>query len=210
MKKYLQQFAFGILLATTTNQLLADQAIYKTKGTATIIGRGTEQKMKTDFGYWVYDPEAKRLTAIAALTMHGKKIIQVVELDKLNVLSVRGANGKRYTSIAKAESPSSQLPAAVCEGVYAIGQDEAISLDGIKNTIIPMNFKTLGFTHINFGAGHFITNQSQGSGKLDLKATQKNNTKKNNHESTVNMLVDDLKGKGYSENPRLLRTNKKQ
>ena len=36
------------------------------------------------------------------------------------------------------------------------------------------------------------------------------NTKKSDHESTVNMLVDDLKGKGYSENPRLLRTNKKQ
>ena len=210
MKKYLQQFAFGILLAATTNQLLADQAIYKTKGTAIIIGRGTEQKMKPDFGYWVYDPEAKRLTAIVALTMHGKKIIQVVELDKLNVVSVRGANGKSYTSIAKAESPSAQLPAAMCEGVFAIGQDDVISLDGIKSEILPRTFKTFGFTHINLGAGHFLTNQSQGSGKLDLKVTQETNTKKSDHESTVNMLVDDLKGKGYSENPRLLRTNKKQ
>ena len=203
MKKNLLAIAFGIIAATSVQ---ADQAIYKTKGTATIIGRGTEQKMKPDFGYWVYDPDAKRLTAIVALTMHGKKIIQVVELDKLNVISVRGANGKRYTSIAKAESPSTQLPAAMCEGVYAIGQDDVISLDGIKTKIVPTSFKTLGFTHINFGAGHFVTNQSQGSAKLDLKSTQETNMKKIDHESTVNMLVDNLKGKGYSENPRLLRS----
>lgn len=203
MKKNLLAIAFGIIAATSVQ---ADQAIYKTKGTATIIGRGTEQKMKPDFGYWVYDPEAKRLTAIAALTIHGKKIIQVVELDKLNVISVRGANGKRYTSIAKAESPSTQLPAAMCEGVYAIGQDDVISLDGIKTKIVPTSFKTLGFTHINFGAGHFVTNQSQGSAKLDLKSTQETNIKKIDHASTVNMLVDNLKEKGYSENPRLLRS----
>ena len=207
MKKYIQQFAFGILLAATTNQLLADQAIYKTKGTAKIIGRGTEQKIKPDFGFWVYDPEAKRLTAIAALTMDGKKIIQVVELDKLNVISVRGANGKLYTSIAKAESPSTQLPAAICEGVYAIGQNDVISLDGVKTKIVPRAFTGLVFNHINFGAGHFGTNQSKGSAKLDLKSTQETNMKKNDHESTVNMLVDNLKVKGYSENPRLLRTN---
>lgn len=203
MKKNLLAIVFGIIAATSVQ---ADQAIYKTKGTATIIGRGTEQKMKPDFGYWVYDPDAKRLTAIVALTMHGKKIIQVVELDKLNVISVRAANGKRYTSIAKAESPSTQLPAAMCEGVYAIGQDDVISLDGIKTKIVPTSFKTLGFNHINFGAGHFVTNQSQGSAKLDLKSTQETNMKKIDHESAVNMLVDNLKGKGYSENPRLLRT----
>jgi hypothetical protein len=148
MKKNLLAIAFGIIAATSVQ---ADQAIYKTKGTATIIGRGTEQKMKPDFGYWVYDPDAKRLTAIVALTMHGKKIIQVVELDKLNVISVRGANGNHYTSIAKAESPSTQLPAAMCEGVYAIGQDDVISLDGNHTKIVPTSFKTLGFTHINFG-----------------------------------------------------------
>jgi hypothetical protein len=203
MKKNLLIIAIGIIAATSVQ---ADQVIYKTKGTATIIGRGTEQKMKPDFGYWVYDPDAKRLTAIVALTMHGKKIIQVVELDKLNVISVRGANGKHYTSIAKAESPSTQLPAAMCEGVYAIGQDDVISLDGIKTKIVPTSFKTLGFTHINFGAGHFVTNQSQGSAKLDLKSTQETNIKKIDHESTVNMLVDNLKEKGYSENPRLLRS----
>jgi hypothetical protein len=71
MKKYLQQFAFGILLAATTNQLLADQAIYKTKGRATIIGRGAEQKIKADHGFWVLDPETKQLTIIAALTVNG-------------------------------------------------------------------------------------------------------------------------------------------
>ncbi|MCX6966063.1 MAG: hypothetical protein NTW41_12060 [Verrucomicrobia bacterium] len=203
MKKNLLAIAIAIIAATSVQ---ADQVIYKTKGTATIIGRGIEQKMKPDFGYWVYDPDAKRLTAIVALTMHGKKIIQVVELDKLNVISVRGANGKHYTSIAKAESPSTQLPAAMCEGVYAIGQDDVISLDGNHTKIVPTSFKTLGFTHINFGGGHFVTNQSQGSAKLDLKSTQETNINKIDHASTVNMLVNNLKGKGYSENPRLLKS----
>jgi hypothetical protein len=206
MKKYIQLLAFGILLAATTNQLSADQAIYKAKGVTTIIGRGSEQKIKPDAGYWVYDKESRSLTAIAAFTMHGKKFIQVVELDKLTVITVRGSADKSYTSIAKAESPSTQLPASISEGIYAIGQDAVVSLDGLKNTIIPKNFKSFGFSQISFGSGHFMTTQSQGVAILDLKASQESNSKQNDHDTVVNQIAGKLKARGYTENKRLLRT----
>jgi hypothetical protein len=74
----------------------------------TIIGRGTEQKMKPDFGYWVYDPEKKQLTTIAALSMHGKKVIQIVEADNLSIISVRGLDGKRYTPLQKQKAQASK------------------------------------------------------------------------------------------------------
>jgi len=205
MKKNLLAIAIGIIAATSVQ---ADQAIYKTKGTVTIIGRGTEQKMKPDFGYWVFDPEKKQLTTIAALSMHGKKVIQIVEADNLNIISVRGLDGKRYTSIAKAESPSKQMPVAVAEGIYAIGQDFAVALDGIKTTFVPKNFRSIGFNHLSFGAGHFMSTQSQGAGTLDLKATQESNKMKRDHESAVNNISKELQKKGYVENPRVKQTKK--
>jgi hypothetical protein len=203
MKKNLLAIAIAIIAATSVQ---ADQAIYKTKGTVTIIGRGTEQKMKPDFGYWVYDPEKKQLTTIAALSMHGKKVIQIVEADNLNIISVRGLDGKRYTSIAKAESPSKQMPVAVAEGIYAIGQDFAVALDGIKTTFVPKNFRSIGFNHLSFGAGHFMSTQSQGAASLDLKASQDSNRRKEGHDEAVNRISAGLKAKGYVENPRLLKS----
>ena len=208
MKKYLQQFAFGILLAATTNQLLADQAIYKTKGTATVIGRGNEQKIKADHGFWVLDPETKQLTIIAALTVNGKKVIQIVEADSMSAVNILGANGKRYLSLAKAQSPSAQVPALAAEGIFAIGETTPVSLDESKTTMIPKTIKTLGFNHLSLGAGHFMATQSQGVATLDLKASQESNLRKDDHAAAVNRIAASLKAEGYVENPRVLRSSR--
>ena len=206
MKKYLQQFAFGILLAATTNQLLADQAIYKTKGTATVIGRGNEQKIKADHGFWVLNPEANQLTIIAALTVNGKKVIQVLEADSLSAVNILGANGKRYLSLAKAQSPSAQIPALVAEGIFAIGEITPVSLDKSKTTMIPKTIKSIGFNHLSLGAGHFMATQSQGVATLDLKASQESNLRKDDHAAAVNRIAAILTAEGYVENPRVKRS----
>lgn len=207
MKKYLPIIAFG-LLASTPNTILADQAIYKTKGTATVIGRGTEQKIKADYGFWVLDPESKRLTIIAALTNQGKKVIQIVEADNMHTINVLGANGKRYLSMAKAESPSAQMPALAAEGIFAVGQITPVSINGKTTVMIPKTIKTLGFSHLGFGGGHFMALQSQGVASLDLKASKESNQRKEDHDAVVNRLSAGLKAKGYVENPRLIRSTK--
>jgi len=204
MKKTLTTLAITIF-AVANHPLHADQAIYKTKGTATIIGRGSEQKLKADYGYWVLDPETKELTVIAALTAHGKKVIQIVETDNMNVITVRGANGKTFTSFAKGESPSKQIPTAMVECIFAIGENAPVSIDGKKIISIPKKFTSQGFGHFNFGSGHFMTNQSQGVGVLDLKASQDSNIKNQDHAAVVNKIAADLKAMGYSENPRVLQ-----
>ena len=207
MKKYLQTATLGLLLATSTNTILADQAIYKTKGTATVIGRGSEQKIKADHGFWVLDPESKRLTIIGALTYQGKKVIQIVEVDNMKMINILGANGKRYLSMAKAESPSAQLPALAVEGIFAIGQITPVSINGKTTAMIPKSIKTIGFNHLGFGAGHFMALQSQGAASLDLKASQESNQRNEDHDAVVNRLSAGLRVKGYTENPRLLRKN---
>ena len=207
MKKTLTAIAITILAVANT-PLHADQAIYKTKGTATLIGRGTEQKINADYGYWVFDPETKNLTIIAALTAHGKKVIQIVEADNMNIIQVRGAGGKTYTSLSKAESPSKQIPAAVTEAIFAIGENAPVSLNGVTTATIPKKFSTIGFSHLGFGSGHFMTNQSQGLATLDLKSSQESNQKKNDHAGAVNQIAASLKAKGYVENPRLKATAK--
>ncbi len=206
MKKYLQSATLGLLLASTSTTILADQAIYKTKGTATVIGRGSEQKIKADYGFWVLDPESKRLTIIAALTNQGKKVIQIVEADNMNTVNVLGANGKRYLSMAKAESPSAQMPALAAEGIFAIGEITPVSINGTKTAMIPKTIKTIGFNQLSFGAGHYMVTQSQGVASLDLKASQESNRLKEDHEAAVNRISAGLKARGYLENPRLLRT----
>ncbi len=203
MKKYLHSIALGLLLSTSTPAILADQAIYKTKGTATVIGRGSEQKIQADHGFWVFDPDSKRLTIIAALTNQGKKVIQIVEADNMNTINILGANGKRYLSMAKAESPSAQMPALAAEGIFAIGQITPVSLDGTKTAMIPKTIKTMGFNHLSFGAGHYMATQSQGVATLDLKASQECNQRKEDHDAVVNRLSVGLKAKGYVENPRV-------
>jgi hypothetical protein len=209
MKKYLQSATLGLLLAMTPSTILADQAIYKTKGTATLIGRGSEQKIKPDYGFWVLDPDTNQLTIIAALTNQGKKVIQIVEADNMNTINILGANGKRYLSMAKAESPSAQMTALAAEGIFAIGEITPVSLDGVKTTMLPKKIKTLGFNHLSFGAGHFMALQSHGVASLDLKASQESNRLKEDHEAAVNRISAGLKAKGYLENPRLLRTKTK-
>lgn len=208
MKKYLQSATLGLLLAATTTTILADQAIYKTKGTATVIGRGSEQKIKADYGFWVLDPESKRLTIIAALTNQGKKIIQIVEADNMHTINILGANGKRYLSMAKAESPSAQMPALAAEGIFAIGEITPVSIDGTKTAMIPKTIKTMGFNQLSFGAGHYMVTQSQGVASLDLKASQESNQRNEDHESAVNHISKELQKKGYVENPRVLRSSR--
>src|SRR6266702_2562325 len=97
-----------VTILTTAASSQCAQAIYKSVGHQTFYGN-TQTRTITTRGFFVFDPDTLRGTAVVGFTSDGRKTFTVVPLQNYRFEHVTGANNAAYTIIAKAESPGTQF-----------------------------------------------------------------------------------------------------
>lgn len=167
----------------------AAQAIYKTAGSQVIYGNGRITRIAAT-GFWVFDPDTGRLTAIGAFTLNGSKIFSVVPAENYRIERVTGAAGATYTIIAKAESPGTQFAGTLLESAYSRGLDSSVTIDSQGLRRLPRTFASVGRAIIrNEQTGVTVTGETTGSALLDVNASKATNLSESFDDAVARLTI---------------------
>src|SRR6266853_649254 len=100
------QYSTTAVLLLSLISANAGQAIYKSLGRETVVGKGQISKVPSK-GFLVLDLRTTNITgtAIGGFTINNQKLFTVVPLQNYRLVQVTGPNGSTYDILAKAESP---------------------------------------------------------------------------------------------------------
>lgn len=171
-------------------------AIYKSVAYQTLIGNNQITTLVSR-GYFVYDPETQRGTAVAGFVVNHSKVFSVVPLQNIRVEHVTGMHGTTYTIIAKAESPGTQFAGTLLESAYMRGQDSYVVIDATGPRKLPRTFVSSGRSITqNTETGTTIAGEVSGSFVLDVNGSRSSNLSET-FDAAVSRLTNLFVARGY-------------
>ena len=195
---FIKKTAIVLALLITSLFANAGHAIYNSIGRQTIYGNSQITPV-TARGFFVFDPDTKRGTAIVGLTLNHLKLFSVIQLQNYRVELLTGPKGSTYTIIAKAESPGTQFAGTLLEAVYLRGRDTAVTIDSQGTRSLPRTFfsSARAIAH-NDQTGVTVGSEVTGSFTLDVNASRASNLSES-HDDAVTRLTNYFIARGFTQ-----------
>jgi hypothetical protein len=176
------------LLLTLANAS-AEHAIYKLVDHWTTIGEGKTMRFVRR-GFWVFELDLKKATAIYGFSVEGEKIVAIQPLHNYRIETVSGPRGSTHLILAKAENHGALPTGVLLESVYQRGKNSTVTV-GLNG---PRQLPRLFASTARVFAKSSINGQPgiiERSGKLvlDLEASIASNDAGETFDATVTRLA---------------------